>query len=157
MLRRIANNAITKRTGLVTLTTPGFLLPSTAGRGSTGKAVQHWHQGPSYVRTTGDFRFSRRRVWTQVFWDTAPCSLVEVDRRFRGEYCLHRQSLPLRKLYGAISQYAVIISTNDVSIWHEMEPTGLFQYFTENGQCAVAFQTHFNILSAFLPTRRFTN
>jgi hypothetical protein len=24
-----------------------------------------------------------------AFWDTASCSLVEVDRRFRGTYCLH--------------------------------------------------------------------
>jgi hypothetical protein len=24
-----------------------------------------------------------------TFWDIAPCSLVEVDRRFRGAYCLH--------------------------------------------------------------------
>jgi hypothetical protein len=26
-----------------------------------------------------------------VFWDVAPCSLVETDRRFRGAYCLHHQ------------------------------------------------------------------
>jgi hypothetical protein len=26
-----------------------------------------------------------------AFWDTAPCSLVEVDRRFRGAYSLHYQ------------------------------------------------------------------
>jgi hypothetical protein len=38
-----------------------------------------------------DFRFSRRRVWSLVFWDVAPCSHVEVDRRFRGAYCLHHQ------------------------------------------------------------------
>jgi hypothetical protein len=24
-----------------------------------------------------------------VFWDFAPCSLVEIDRRFRSAYCLH--------------------------------------------------------------------
>jgi hypothetical protein len=34
-----------------------------------------------------------------VFWDVAPCSLVEVDRRFRGAYCLHIQ--------GDISEKAV--------------------------------------------------
>jgi hypothetical protein len=28
---------------------------------------------------------------TTVFWDTPPCSLVEVDRRFGGAYWLHRQ------------------------------------------------------------------
>jgi hypothetical protein len=26
-----------------------------------------------------------------VLWDIAPCSLVGVDRRFRGEYCPHHQ------------------------------------------------------------------
>jgi hypothetical protein len=26
-----------------------------------------------------------------VFWDTAPCSLVEVDRRSRNAYCLHHK------------------------------------------------------------------
>jgi hypothetical protein len=25
----------------------------------------------------------------RAFWDTGPCSIVEVDRRFRGVYCLH--------------------------------------------------------------------
>jgi hypothetical protein len=27
-----------------------------------------------------------------IFWDIAPCSLVETDRRFRGAYCLHYQN-----------------------------------------------------------------
>jgi hypothetical protein len=26
-----------------------------------------------------------------VCWDTAPCSLIEIDQRFRGAYCLHHQ------------------------------------------------------------------
>jgi hypothetical protein len=26
-----------------------------------------------------------------AFWDIAPCSFVNVDRRFRGAYCLHHQ------------------------------------------------------------------
>jgi hypothetical protein len=25
------------------------------------------------------------------FWDVAPCSLIDTDRRFRGAYCLHHQ------------------------------------------------------------------
>jgi hypothetical protein len=29
--------------------------------------------------------------WSLVFWDLAPCSHVEVDRSFRGSYCLHHQ------------------------------------------------------------------
>jgi hypothetical protein len=28
-----------------------------------------------------------------VFWFVAPCSLVEVYRRFRGVYCFHHQGL----------------------------------------------------------------
>jgi hypothetical protein len=24
-----------------------------------------------------------------AFWDIAPCSVVEVDRRFKGAHCLH--------------------------------------------------------------------
>jgi hypothetical protein len=27
----------------------------------------------------------------KICWDVAPCSLVEIDRRFRGVYCLHHQ------------------------------------------------------------------
>jgi hypothetical protein len=27
----------------------------------------------------------------RVFWDIAQCSLVVVDRRFRGAYCLHHR------------------------------------------------------------------
>jgi hypothetical protein len=27
-----------------------------------------------------------------VFWDIAPCSLVEINLYFRGTYCLHHQS-----------------------------------------------------------------
>jgi hypothetical protein len=38
-----------------------------------------------------------------VFWDVAPCSHVEVDRRFRGAYCLHHQGDSSR-LHDATSQ-----------------------------------------------------
>jgi hypothetical protein len=37
-----------------------------------------------------------------AFWDIAPCSLVEVDRRFRCAYCLHHQGDV--RLHGAVSQ-----------------------------------------------------
>jgi hypothetical protein len=30
-----------------------------------------------------------------VFWDVAPCSLVDIDRRFGGAYCLHHQGYEL--------------------------------------------------------------
>jgi hypothetical protein len=32
-----------------------------------------------------------------VFWNVAPCSLVEIDRRFRDSYCLHHQGDPSRQ------------------------------------------------------------
>jgi hypothetical protein len=28
-----------------------------------------------------------------VFWNVALCSLVDIDRRFRGSYCLHLQGV----------------------------------------------------------------
>jgi hypothetical protein len=31
------------------------------------------------------------KVWCLVFWDVAPCTHIEVDRRFRGAYYLHHQ------------------------------------------------------------------
>jgi hypothetical protein len=39
-----------------------------------------------------------------VFWDVAPCSLVEVCRRFRGASCLHQSSGRSTRLQGATSQ-----------------------------------------------------
>jgi hypothetical protein len=51
----------------------------------------------------------------RAFWDMAPCSLVEVDRRFRGSYCLHHKGDRLddggstsRRLHSDISQKALI-------------------------------------------------
>jgi hypothetical protein len=43
------------------------------------------------------FNFVRFQVLTaasmkfRVFWDVAPCSLIEVCGRFRGAYCLNDQ------------------------------------------------------------------
>jgi hypothetical protein len=61
-----------------------------------------------------DFRFSASLNF-RFFWDVAPCSHVEVDRHFRGAYCLHQCSddggsyVPLKCrstlwLHGATSQ-----------------------------------------------------
>jgi hypothetical protein len=50
-----------------------------------------------------------------ALWDIVLCSLVEVDQRFRGVYCLHRQRdhrQSSSRLYGAISQKAVIFKYN---------------------------------------------
>jgi hypothetical protein len=43
-----------------------------------------------------------------AFWDIVPCSLVEVDRRFRGAYCLHHQGDEGPDDGGSTHQKAVI-------------------------------------------------
>jgi hypothetical protein len=44
-----------------------------------------------------------------VFWDMAPCSLIEADRRFRSAYCLHHQHrFTCKRLHGDISQKAAV-------------------------------------------------
>jgi hypothetical protein len=49
------------------------------------------------------------RANTTAFWDTAPCSLVEVDRRFRDAYCLHHNGDETStRLHEAASQKAII-------------------------------------------------
>jgi hypothetical protein len=30
-------------------------------------------------------------IMMTIFWDVASCSLVEIERRFTGAYCLHHQ------------------------------------------------------------------
>jgi hypothetical protein len=50
----------------------------------------------SVIHNVCDFRFSRAASMKfRVFWDVAPCSQVDVDRRFRGAYCLHHQGVAL--------------------------------------------------------------
>jgi hypothetical protein len=48
----------------------------------------NFYQWPSLY----DAITSRRN--TTAFWDIAPCSKIEVDRRFRGAYWLHHQNDP---------------------------------------------------------------
>jgi hypothetical protein len=46
-----------------------------------------------------------------VFWDVAPCSLVDNDRRYRGAYCLHHQGqfLPGYTAHHLLNIYSIII------------------------------------------------
>jgi hypothetical protein len=44
----------------------------------------------------------------KAFWDTAPCVLVEADRRFRDAYCLHQQ--------GDIAQMMTVVSASEASV-----------------------------------------
>jgi hypothetical protein len=51
------------------------------------KDVLKWDEDDSVrfqVLTAASVKF-------RVFWNLAPCSHVEVDRRFRSAYCLHHQ------------------------------------------------------------------
>jgi hypothetical protein len=49
------------------------------------------------IITKAYFAFVKFKILTAgnmkmaVFWDFAACSLVEIDRRFRGAYCLHHK------------------------------------------------------------------
>jgi hypothetical protein len=44
--------------------------------------------------------------YENVFWDVAPCSLVETDRRFSGAYCLHHQG----------NRPAIAVSTSETPV-----------------------------------------
>jgi hypothetical protein len=46
-----------------------------------------------------------------VFWDVAPCSLVDIDRRFIGAYCLH---------YRAASQKTDVCRQRRIFEWIEI-------------------------------------
>jgi hypothetical protein len=48
-----------------------------------------------------------------AFWDTPPCGLVYVDRRFRGAYCIYHQGdqSTSTRLHGAIFQKAAILKS----------------------------------------------
>jgi hypothetical protein len=53
-----------------------------------------------YVPTNKwDFNFTAMGMKTAAFWDVAPCSLVDTDRRFGGASCLrHLISLTISSL-----------------------------------------------------------
>jgi hypothetical protein len=52
-------------------------------------------------------------MYVTVFWLVTPCSLVEIDQRFRGTYCLyHQNSSPVStRLHGAVIQKTVILKS----------------------------------------------
>jgi hypothetical protein len=61
-------------------------------------------------KISGVYLYVRFQVLTAAsmkfrgFWDVAPCSHVEVNRRFRGAYCLHHQGVVRGNTRGATSQ-----------------------------------------------------
>jgi hypothetical protein len=61
-------------------------------------------------RNRRDVRFqvlAAANIQMTVFWDIASCGVIEVDRRFRGVYCLHHQGYSDD---GGISQKAIVFS-----------------------------------------------
>jgi hypothetical protein len=60
-----------------------------------------------------------------VFWDVAPCSLVDTERSFRGGYSFHHQGdAPLKRrtistrLHGATAQKTAIFTLVAVRTWN---------------------------------------
>jgi hypothetical protein len=56
-------------------------------------SVTVWMQ-TAITKSHVTFQFIRVvSVKMSAFWDRAPCSVIEADRRFRGVYCLHHQGI----------------------------------------------------------------
>jgi hypothetical protein len=51
-----------------------------------------------------------------VFWEVAPCSLIEIERRFRGAYCLHRQGDVSSQLVNSSGQ-SPVPHFGDLDLW----------------------------------------
>jgi hypothetical protein len=54
-------------------------------------ALSKWYSTHVDLTTRTSALKLQEVVKISIFWDVAPCSIVEVDRRFRGAYCLHHQ------------------------------------------------------------------
>jgi hypothetical protein len=52
-----------------------------------------------------------------AFWDVSPCSLVEVDRRFIGAYCLHHQDIALMLEAVCTSETSVYFSETHTALY----------------------------------------
>jgi hypothetical protein len=50
-------------------------------------------------------------------WNVAPCSLVEVDRRFIGAYCLHHQDIALMMEAVCTSETSVYFSETHTALY----------------------------------------
>jgi hypothetical protein len=80
-----------------------------------------------------------KSVKITVVWDIAPCSL-EVDRRFRGAYCLHQgdeKSAGSTDLFIALMETARISETSvyfkEIALYYPRSPS------SQLGYCAVYF------------------
>jgi hypothetical protein len=73
-----------------------FLWHATVTHGQLGPTHTHTHTHHAALLINDNLvRFqvliATTVKMTRTLWDRAQCSLVQVDRRFRGAYCLHNQ------------------------------------------------------------------
>jgi hypothetical protein len=74
-----------------------------------------------------------------VFWDVAPCSLVETDRGFRDAYCLHNQgdanNIPIpisgNKYFKSKFSPSLFLSTKTAKLEQNLR-IGNLKIFTKN-------------------------
>jgi hypothetical protein len=61
-----------------------------------------------------------------VLWDVAPCCLVDIDRRFRGAYCLHYKGEAVSSSETSVSIYQ--ITRRNIPEDSHVRPEELFEY-----------------------------
>jgi hypothetical protein len=61
--------------------------PETSCTSNVSQIVDNIKHNINLVR----FRVLTASMKMTVFWDVAPCSLIEIYRRYRDAYCLHQQ------------------------------------------------------------------
>jgi hypothetical protein len=69
-------------------------LKTTRLTGHNGHVRKTWVYSPSkifYKRVRLNFVRCTDMLKMTVFWDVVPCSLIDIQRRFKGAYCLHYQ------------------------------------------------------------------
>jgi len=103
-----------------------------------------------------------------AFWDIVPCSLVEVDRCFRGAYWLHHQGddhAPVwcqstsMRLNGALSQKAVIFILTATRTWNftflsksdeSQQIAGPTTIYLSNTACDMHYSNQFRMIYVLL-------
>jgi hypothetical protein len=106
-----------------------------------------------------DFRFSWWWVWRWLFWDVAPCSLVQVYQRFRGAYCLHHQGYITPRLSDYRTQYPTRQSYCNVFVGSIHDGTLLLLHSKFNTQLLITNNSALNTTGAtnFFKSQHTTN
>jgi hypothetical protein len=67
-----------------------------------------------------------------VFWDAAPCSLIHIDRRFGGTYCLHHQGGLIAVMVEAVSFSETSVNIYQTTLRNMTEDSHLHTRRREN-------------------------